>query len=180
MNFLKWRGWRRGNRILNLSIDLGSITIYVVSKIAGQLVDAFPVKVKSPLCLYSCHRYFRWKKVHPFELQKDRSVLLTFLTLRSKSSFLTIRLDTANFVEWDSCSINLAKSTIFSPSCLGSSVERLFVPMCSIISGFRRKKDFTKSDISSTVQPLKDFETTCSPWKVSFLVYYESSSLPGW
>ena len=63
-------------------------------------------------------------KVHPFELQKDRRVLLTFLTLRSKSSFLTIRLDTANFDNGDSRSINLARFTIFSPSCLGSSGER--------------------------------------------------------
>ena len=52
-------------------------------------------------------------KVHPFELQKDRRVLLTVLTLRSKSSFLTIRLDTANFDNGDSRSINLAKFTIF-------------------------------------------------------------------
>ena len=29
-------------------IDLDSITIYVVSKIARQFVDPFPVKVKSP------------------------------------------------------------------------------------------------------------------------------------
>ena len=95
-------------------------------------------------------------KVHPFESQKDRRVLLTFLTLRSKSSFLTIRLDTANFDNGDSRSINLAKFTIFSPSCLGSSVERLFVPMCSMISsGDRRKKNFTKSDISSTVGAAK-------------------------
>ena len=101
-------------------------------------------------------------KVHPLVLQKERSVLLTLFTLRCKSSFLTIRLDTANLVDWDSCSINLARSTIFSPSCRGSSVERLFVPMCRMISsGFRRKKGFTKSDMSSTVQPLKDLETTC-------------------
>ena len=42
-------------------------------------------------------------------------------------------------------------------------LKRLFVLMCSMISsGVRRKKGFTKSDkSSSTVQPLKDLETTC-------------------
>ena len=48
MNYLERSGWRRGDRVLNLSINLDSITIYMVSKIAGQLVDPFPVKVKPP------------------------------------------------------------------------------------------------------------------------------------
>ena len=141
MNYLERSGLRRGDRILNLSINLDSIIIYMVSKIAGHLVDPFPVKVKPPLFIQLASMFSLEIKVHPFELQKDRRVLLTFLTLRSKSSFLTIRLDTANFDNGDSRSINLAKFTIFLPSCLGSSVERLFVPMCSIISsGDRRKK----------------------------------------
>lgn len=98
----------------------------MVSKIAGQLVDPFPVKVKSTFVYTASIDIFVGNKS---PLQKDRSVLLTFVTLPFKSYFLTIRLDTANFVDGDSRAINLAKSTIFSPSCLGSSVERLFVPM---------------------------------------------------
>ncbi len=101
-------------------------------------------------------------KVHPFERQKDRRDLFTPLTFWFCSSLLVMRPDIVSFVEGDSCSIDLARSTIFSPSFLGSSVDRLLVQICKMISsGFRRLEGFTKSDMSSTVHPLKDLEETC-------------------
>ena len=97
-------------------------------------------------------------------LQISFKMLLTWLTLTDilLLSFLINKVEIPTFVSGDSSLILVTRLTMDSAMCLGGGCFKSLVPTCMInLSGFRLVKGFTKSFMSASVAPEKDF----SMWK---------------